>query len=96
MVKKQKIIWKCPKHGLEFVSEGLCWKIIKPDLADKQTEKKYCNAKAFPDLIRRYERLGYMIPDKYSSMIPKNCIICNKEALLSTTESKCQYCRYVY
>lgn len=87
--------WFCKKHP-EFSSEGVCWKIIKPDLENEQIEKKYCQNKKQPDLIRRYERIGYVIIQPNDKCITKHCSICGQEALLNIDETKCCYCRYVY
>ena len=96
MVQKSKLeIPKCSKHP-EMTSGGICWKIVKPDLENIQTEKKYCNWKENSDYIRTFEVVGFISPSKDDMMIPKKCAKCDTEALLLIGESKCLNCRYIY
>lgn len=92
---KQKERPICPKHP-EMTAEGVCWKIVKPDLENVQTERKYCNWKEHKDFIRRYEAIGYMIPSDEDHMITKSCEKCAKHFLGLVAEPKCLNCRYTY
>ncbi len=83
-------------NHLTDIREKVCWKIIKPDLSDKPTESKYCQWKERPELIRRFDILGFMTPSTNDAMITKYCAKCNQMVLLKIKEDVCAFCRQVY
>ena len=95
--KGENEVWsndKTPRFlGDEFHEEGLCWKITQESFKDHPTNIKYCPCAAQPDLIRRYDRVGYMERDEYDKMITRKCSTCSKTGLFSIHERQCITCK---
>ena len=58
------------EHPPEDHHEGTCWHIVKPELKDQPTNRKYCDCKQHDDEliksfsdIEKYEGKGWMEPD---------------------------------
>lgn len=86
------------EHTLESLheethEEGLCWKITKPELAEEQTNNKYCPCAVDKNFIRRYDRVGYIQQEKHDSMVTKPCAICLKDALFRVSDDVCMSCK---
>ena len=78
--------------GEEVHSEGVCWKITKPELEKEETYDKYCPCKREVGLLRRFEITGFMEPEKYDMMVTKKCEICFKLKLIRVDEDLCSAC----
>ena len=81
------------EHGEEHHSEGLCWKITNPELADEHTHKKYCPCTEDKNLIRRYNKVGYTEIEKHDQMVTKKCAICTQELLFHVDYDVCGACK---
>lgn len=93
---------KCHQGGCEHTleslheethDEGLCWKVTKPELEEINSNKKYCPCTKDKELIRRYERTGYMQVEKTDHMITKKCSICEIDTLFRVNENVCMLCK---
>lgn len=92
-MNEKKCIYGHCEHGEEFHDEGVCWKITKEDLTELPTNEKYCQCKRQADLIRRYERVGYMEFDEHTIMATKNCARCKKDFLGRKENDLCLSCK---
>jgi len=77
----------------EFHEEGLCWKITQDEFQDHPTNAKYCPCSRGSELIRRYERVGYMERGQHDIMITRKCETCDTEALFTINQRRCLTCR---
>jgi hypothetical protein len=93
LIKKTKCIFGHCEHGEEFHDEGVCWKITQPDLENLPTTAKYCPCKQQPELIRRYERLGYMEREEHDQMITRACKGCGRDFLFTIHDKYCTACK---
>lgn len=83
---------KC--QHVEF-DEGVCWKIVKPDLIGEQTDSKYCPHKREPEFIHRFKRSGFMEARDHDMMITKACSVCNIVKLIRVDTNMCNDCKNV-
>lgn len=86
------------EHTLESLHEethleGVCWKITKPELAEEQTNDKFCPCKADKELIRRYDINNFMSVEKNDIMVTKPCSECGVDALFRINENVCMSCK---
>jgi hypothetical protein len=89
-----KVHTGCEHHSL-FHDEGLCWRITSPELEHEDNNDKYCSCAVNKATIRTYERVGYMEPQPYDSMITKKCVLCDKEGLFKIDSSICSACKVI-
>ena len=96
MFNKTKCVFGHCEHSEEFHDEGVCWKITQPDLENENTEAKYCPCKQQPELIRRYDRLGYMEREEHDQMITRKCKGCNGDFLFTIHDKYCKSCKIMH
>jgi len=78
--------------GKEYHDEGLCWKITQEEFTEYPTNAKYCPCSKEPNLIRRYDRVGYMERGQYDHMITKPCVECGEDILVTIHKKTCVRC----
>jgi hypothetical protein len=79
--------------GQEYHDEGLCWKITQEEYAEHPTNFKYCPCAKKPELIRRYERVGYMERGEHDHMITRKCKGCGDDCLFTIHDIFCKVCK---
>lgn len=86
--------WQTCAHNGTF-DESLCWAITSLELADVQTEEKFCPARV-DGMIRRFghPKMGFMEPKQNDWMVTKKCDgKCGESVLLKVEETKCLLCK---
>ena len=83
-------------HPDSLHKEGLCWKVTNPELEGEPTNKKYCPCSENKELIRTYERVGYMEAEAHDQMVTKRCEVCNIEGLFKVDSAICGSCKSYY
>jgi len=79
--------------GEETHDEGLCWKITQEDLADVQTNAKYCPCTKQTNFIRTFARVGYIEREAHDQLVPAKCSTCDEVVLFTADNNRCLTCR---
>jgi hypothetical protein len=94
MTDEKRPPWQTCAHNGTF-DESVCWAITNPDLADKETEAKFCPARV-DGMIRRFghPNMGFMEPKQNDWMVTKVCSgKCGQPILLRVEEDTCLLCK---